>query len=107
MKRDGKTSSSRIMPFVSPLPTGSSAGDVRKLEEYQGSPGYLTGGKSPGEGRQQGMGSRFSWHWDSFKWVIFPQFPRRMLYQFPDSIWDLKPTGSKDPSHDLLSSFLN
>lgn len=92
---------------IPPLPMGSSAGDVRKLKEYQGSPGYLTGGKSPGEGRQQGTGSRFSWHWDIFKWVIFQQFPRRILYQFPASIWDLKPTGSKDPSHDLFSSFLN
>lgn len=25
-----------------------------------------------------------------------------ILYQFPTSIWDLKPTGNKAPSHDLF-----
>lgn len=39
--------------------------------------------------------------------LFFQKFPRRIPYQFPASIWDLKPPGSKDPSHDLASSSLN
>lgn len=47
-------------PHPHPHTTGSSAGDVRKLEEYHGSPGYLTGGKSPpGKADSGGQGHVF------------------------------------------------
>lgn len=60
MKRDGKTSFSRIMPFVSLLPTGNSAGGPRKLKECHGSPGYLPGGKrAVGRTSSRGWGHVF------------------------------------------------
>lgn len=65
------------MPFVSLLPTGSSAGGPRKLKEYHGSPGYLPGGRrAVGRAEGRGTGSRFSWHRDTFKWVIFSEVPK-------------------------------
>lgn len=55
MKRDGKTSSSRIMPFVGP----QWEAHLRKLEGYDGRPGYLTRGKrAEGKGRQCGRRTR-------------------------------------------------
>ena len=58
MKRDGKTSSSRIMPFVGP----QWEAHLRKLEGYNGCPGYLTRGKrAEGKGNSvgEGLGVKF------------------------------------------------
>lgn len=93
--------------FCIPPPNGKLSWRSEEAERMPWKPTLPARREGSFGSRQQGTGSRFSWHRDTFEWVIFQKFPRRIPYQFPASIWDLKPTGSKDPSHDLLSSSLN
>lgn len=107
-KRDGKASTSRMRLSVGP--NGKLGREVRKLEEYDGSPGYLTRGKRA-EGkancREQEQEVTFFLALKYFQMSYFSKVSKEDPYQFPTSIWDLKPTGNKDPSHDLFSSSLN